>query len=79
MFVVGLLVAAAAAVCIAAGRLLGRIRDDVSGKIFLGLGGFFLALDIALVRGHIWWLGPLSIAIGMLAGGALIRKRGLRT
>jgi hypothetical protein len=79
MFVVGWVVAAAAALCIAAGRLLGRIREDVSGKIFLGLGGFFLALDITLVGSQIWWLGPLSVTTGMLAGGALIRKRGLRT
>jgi hypothetical protein len=79
MFVVGVAVAAVAAVCIAAGRLLSRVRDDVTGKIFLGLGGFFLALDIALVRGHIWWIGPLSVAAGMVIGGQLIRKRGLRT
>jgi hypothetical protein len=79
MFSLGLVVAAAAAACIAAGRLLGRIRQDASGKIFLGLGGFFLALDISLVGAQIWWLAPLSIAAGMLVGGFYIRKRGLRT
>jgi hypothetical protein len=79
MFAVGLVVAAAAAACIAAGRLLGRIRTDAAGKIFLGLGGFFLALDIALVGAQIWWIAPLSIAAGLLVGGMYIRKRGLRT
>lgn len=79
MFVIGVVVAAVAAACIAAGRLLSRIRDDVTGKIFLGLGGFFLALDVALVKGQIWWLAPVSVAAGMVVGGQLIRKRGLRT
>lgn len=78
MFAVGVVVAVAAAVCIAAGRLLNRIRADASGKIFLGLGGFFLALDITLVQRQIWWLAPLSVVAGMLIGGRLLRQRGLR-
>ena len=78
MLLVGLLVALGATICIAAGRLLSRIREDALGRIFLALGGFFLALDVAPLRGHILWVGPLSIGVGLLVGNHYIRRRGLR-
>lgn len=78
MTLAGLLVAAIASICIAAGRLLQRIRDDAAGSVFLGLGGFFVALSAYLVGSRIFWVAPLSIVAGMSIGRYYIHKRGLR-